>query len=251
MLWEASAWDNYQANQRYQIMFPSHQKRRLGLQSPTYLLLDWRKVPAASFRLEESLEKVELLSLSMKFKGMSQSSLFSVPVMYVIGAVNISWRVLKCQRLFICYEKQVFQNKKKNVSLLLISIPQCFLSRQTLMLMRLMSIRLPVLLPVKLTSPIIVLPKYFLGLTDHLPHPLPPEGHADTVPSAEGWASVPCVACGTLLQLDPTGLVVTPVTPGASLGQLPQSRQAFRELVLARVSVTIARSRLWLQPHDS
>lgn len=59
------------------------------------------------------------------------------------------------------------------------------------------------------------------------------------------------MAYGTLLQLDPTGLVVTPVTPGASLGQLPQSRQAFRELVLARVSVTIARSRLWLQPHDS
>lgn len=167
-------------------MFTSHKKKRLGLQSPTYLLLDWRKVPAASCRLEESLEKVELLSLSMKFKGMSQSSLFSVPVMYVIGAVNISWRVLKCQRLFICCEKQVFQNKKKNVSLLLISIPQCFLSRQTLMLRRLMSIRLPVLLPVKLTSPIIVLPKYFLGLTDHLPQPLPPEGHADTVPSAEG-----------------------------------------------------------------
>lgn len=94
-------------------MFTSHQKRRLGLQSPMYLLLDWRKVPAASFRLEESLEKVELLSLSMKFKGMSQSSLFSVPIMYMIGAVNISWRVLKCQRLFICCEKQVFQNKKK------------------------------------------------------------------------------------------------------------------------------------------
>lgn len=52
------------------------------------------------------------------------------------------------------------------------------------------------------------------------------------------------MAHGTLLQLDQSESVeFLGNSPGASFGQVPQSRQASRELVLAKVDVMGARSR--------
>lgn len=65
-------------------------------------------------------------------------------------------------------------------------------------------------------------------------------------------ATVPCMAHGTLLQLDQTGSVASlGDSRGASLGQLLPSGRAFREPVPARAGVMTARSRLCVQLHGS
>lgn len=73
----------------------------------------------------------------MKFKGMPQSNLFSMSVIYVIGAVNISWRAFWGAKIH-SFAKKNKSLKIKNLplyrlSFLPIPIPQCFLSCQTLM----------------------------------------------------------------------------------------------------------------------
>lgn len=149
MLWEASAWDSYQTKSEVPSWVYTR-KNGWGLQSPTCLLLDQKKVPAASFRLEENLEKVELLSLSMKFKVCLKAVSF-LCLSFTGQELLISPGALWSANVYSFAMKNKSLKIKKTLSLLLISIPQRFLSCQTLMLTRLMSIRLPVLLPVKLT----------------------------------------------------------------------------------------------------